>query len=294
MTPNEQAPTPEEKKEPIFSPENFKPSENDLPPVKTPEGVPVRTSHSHYMGMYDYNNNEFARKERFIQRSYVGKSKLHGYGVFAKEDIKAGEIIEECQALLLDSTFKNNKDWVLQRYAMTWTCSCDVCRINGSTMAIMMGNGSQYNHSETPNSYIVQDTYMKTFTYYALTDIPKGTEIVWYYGVGYANRLRQEGTLVHSRGIPDGIQNIAKGTANHLGAYLPPAVKDPPKKGGCGCGAKKPPAIGKKVVDADGNVHVMRETNPPEMNEPKEPVQFRSMVVPDKIINDDQVSEGKI
>jgi hypothetical protein len=293
MTPNQTIPLPEEKKEPVFSAENFKPSESDIPPVKTAEGVPVRTSHSHYMGMYDYNNNEFARKERFIQRTYVGKSKLHGYGVFAKEDIKAGEIIEECQALLLDSTFKNNKDWVLQRYAMTWTCGCDVCRTNGNTMAIMMGNGSQYNHSETPNSYIVQDSYMKTFTYYALTDIPKGTEIVWYYGVGYANRLRSEGTLVHSRGIPDGIQNIVTGAANHIGAYMPPASKDPPKKG-CGCGAKKPPTPGKKVVDVDGNTHVLREQNPKELAEPKEPVQFRSMVVPDKIIGDDQVSESKV
>jgi hypothetical protein len=291
MTPNEAPPSENENREPIFNSENIKPKDTDMKPILNPEGVPVRKSHSYYQGMFDYNTNSFARKERFINRTYVGKSQVHGYGVFAKEDIKAGEIIEECQAVLLDTTFPNNKDWVLGRYCMTWNASSEIDQKYGPTMAMMLGHGMIYNHSEKPNAYVVQDTYMKVFTFYALSDIPKGTEISWYYGTGYAKRLKEEGNLTHSRGFPHGLANIPSGNANNLSAYEAPATENSlvkpnqqKKSGGCGCGNKK------------------KEPAPPV---PTEKVPFRSMVVPDKIINEenievnktvtnDQVSESKV
>jgi hypothetical protein len=273
MTPNETPPSQGENRQPVFSPENLKSNSNDMKPVLNKEGIPVRTSHSYYQGMFDYNTNTFARKERFINRTYAGKSGVHGYGVFAKEDIKAGEIIEECQAVLLDTTFPNNKDWVLGRYCMTWVANSEVDRVHGPTMSMMLGHGMIYNHSEKPNAYVVQDTFMKVFTFYALTDIPKGTEITWYYGTGYAQRIKDEGKITHSKGVPDGLANIPTGQANNLSGYAVPATPDSftkqnpnAKKGGCGCGAKK---------------------QPPPTETPEKKVPFRSMVVPDKILNEE-------
>jgi len=301
MTPNETPPSSDTP--PVFSQENLQPQDGDMSPVTNKQGIPVRTSHSYYKGMFDHNTNSFARKERFINRTYAAKSEIDGYGVFAKEDIKAGEIIEECQAVLLDTTFPKNKDWVLGRYCMTWVANSEIDRTHGPTMALMLGHGMIYNHSEIPNAYVVQDSYMKTFNFYALTDIPKGTEITWYYGIGYAQRLRSEGKITHSKFFPDGAHTLNSPDSNALMKMMSAPAKEitvvktaqpnamqteetQPKKKGCGCGAKK--------------------VEPPK-NDEKAP-SFRSMVVPDKILNEevspvttenttasnDQVSEGKI
>jgi hypothetical protein len=228
MTPNENPPT--ENTDPIFAP--VPPSETDMKPVLDENNNPVRKSHSNYYGMFDYNTNSFPRKDRLICRTYVGKSDVSGYGVFANEDIQVGELIEEIPAILLDTTFVNNKDWVLNRYAMTWECNCSVCRTNGKTMALMMGNGSMYNHSEKPNAYIIQDSHMKMFKIYALTPITKNTEITWYYGRGYAKRLRDERQMTHSIDHPDGLNTIIKSIQEGY------QVTPEPKKKGCGCANK--------------------------------------------------------
>jgi hypothetical protein len=289
MTPNQE--TPKSDADPIFSQENMKSREGDMPPVVNTQGIPVRQSHSYYKGMFDHTTNSFARKERFINRTYAGKSQIDGYGVFAKEDIKAGEIIEECQAVLLDTTFPKNKDWVLGRYCMTWIANSEIDRVHGPTMSMMLGHGMIYNHSETPNSYVVQDTFMKVFTFYALTDIPKGTEITWYYGLGYAERLRNEGHITHSKFFPDGAHILNSPDSNSLAKMLSAPAKtttvtrtnsntpepDVKKKGGCGCGAKK-------VAPPPSDTIESPETTP------KEKPTFRSMVVPDKIISEDNTA----
>lgn len=285
MTPNETVPSSNSNTPPIFSQENLKPQEGDIPPVVNNQGVPVRTSHSYYKGMFDHNTNSFARKERFINRTYAAKSAIDGYGVFAKEDIKAGEIIEECQAVLLDTTFPKNKDWVLGRYCMTWIANSEIDRVHGPTMALMLGHGMVYNNSETPNAYVVQDSFMKVYTFYALTDIPKGTEITWYYGIGYSQRLRSEGNITHSKFYPDGAHTLNSPESNSLMKIMSAPAKEntvtktnqpnqsnpaQPAKKGCGCGAKK------------------QQSAP---NAEKTPA-FRSMVVPDKILNEQNVEQS--
>jgi len=197
MTPNE---TPKENSKPIFTTE-----ENKV--LDTQNLNPVRFSHSNYIGKFDFNTNSFARKEKFLSNTYIGKSNLSGYGVFASKDIDVGEIIEECPAVLLDTTFQKNQDWVLQRYGMTWDCNCEVCRVNGKTIAIFGGNGLFYNHSEKPNAYIVQDYHLKLYRFYALSPIKKDDEITWYYGMGYAERLRNEKNNPNANVVPEGMQD---------------------------------------------------------------------------------------
>jgi hypothetical protein len=202
--------------------------------IQVMETEPEYTSHSHYHGSFDYNTNSYAKKERFINKTYIGKSNISGYGVFANEDISAGDVIEEFPVLLLDTTWSNNKDQALHRYAMTWDCNCNICQKNGKSMAVMFGNGSIYNHSEKPNAYIVQDNAFKLYRFYALTDIKKDTEITWYYSSGYAKTLRNEANnpKVQPEGLSYVVKSIQKGY--QVGPHdYPQSAQE--KKRGCGC-----------------------------------------------------------
>jgi len=233
--------------------EEFKQIEYDA------NGEAIRTNHSYFIGAFDKTTNKFAVKKTIEQsKCYVGQSTISGYGVFAKEDIKTGDMIEECPVVILDGSHSNNKDWVLNRYAFTWNCSCDICTKNGQSMCVPMGNGMLYNHSDEPNAYYVQDSFFRLFRFYAFKDIKKDEEITWYYGHGYSLRLQKEKTLAPIGMTPEGI----------------PA---PTKRKGCGCGAKPKPV----------------ESQPEPVVEPvKEEIKsadellFRSMVVPENILND--------
>ena len=137
---------------------------------------------------------ELSAPYRFIEnKSYVGKSPVQGLGCFAKQNINSGEIIEEVSAILLDNTTKTNKDWVITKYCFTWPCEMNdpKCMENGPTYVMVTGNGMIYNHSDTPNAYWIFDKTMKRLFIAALRDIEEGEEIFWYYGNGYAKSLRE-------------------------------------------------------------------------------------------------------
>ena len=280
---------PEKTKEPIFksiTAKELEPLPTDMPVSRDETGAPIRKSHSYYKGAFDTKNNRFAYKEEFVKpKSVVKKSPISGYGVFADEDIKAGDLIEECLAILTDTTFPQNKDWVLGRYLFTWNAPSDVTTKNGSTMAMLTGNALLYNHSEIPNSYYVQDSYLKMFRMYALSDIKKGEEIVWYYGAGYAKTLRDERKITSDTNVPDGFRVDPK-TGN-----IVPVL---PKKGGCGCGKKTtdPKNPTPKQLEGPKGVQSPEVKIPPESTPEK--LLFRSMVVPEKIINDDKVQNSQV
>lgn len=252
----------------IFDPSIYKPGSNDMEPVYDEYGFPVRKSHSYYVSAYIAKEHKFAIKSKFVQpKVYVGKSKISGLGVFASEDIKSGDVIEECPVVLLDSTFKSNKDWVLNRYAFSWGCGCKICQENGSTMALVLGNGMVYNHSEEPNAYWNQDTALKYFTLHALTDIKKDEEIVWYYGAGYSMRLKMEAAMTYERGTPEGWPSSGKSFNS-----------------GRTCSTcNKPQTEAVELIKEEEKVEETTADN----------LLFRSMVVPEKILND-KVQEGTV
>jgi len=236
MTPNE---TPKENSQPIFAIE-----ENKV--LDTQNLNPVRVSHSNYFGKFDFNTNSFPRKEKFLSNTYIGKSSISGYGAFASKDIDVGELIEECPALLLDTTFQKNKDWVLQRYGMTWDCNCEICRINGKTIALFGGNGLFYNHSEKPNAYLVQDYHLKLYRFYALSSIKKDEEITWYYGAGYAERLRNEKNNPNANNVPEGMQDAINSIKLGYQVYSQPNTG---VSSNCPCKNRKK-AVQNKTTDA--------------------------------------------
>lgn len=97
------------------------------------------------------------------------RSRIQGWGVFAKEDINAFELLEEDPMILIpiDST-----SLPLYKFAFP----------NSDNGAVPMGFGCIYNHSNTPNAYWETDEENNIFIFTTKEFIKKDEEIVTYYG----------------------------------------------------------------------------------------------------------------
>lgn len=116
----------------------------------------------------------------------VKKSGIHGYGVFAVEDILEDELIEECRLLRLGWRTKYHGDPVIKDYVWTnMSCNCKDCKIHGPSQYIALGNGSLYNHSDNQNTKVLMDYKNEVMIITAKTMIPKGSEIFVNYGKNY-------------------------------------------------------------------------------------------------------------
>ena len=106
---------------------------------------------------------------------FIDQSPLGGRGVFAAEPIKAGEMIEICPVLvmnsgdlaLLDKTF-------LYDYYFLWGESGEDC-------AVALGFGSLYNHFCPSNADYDMDFDNKNIEFIAVQDIAMGDEITINY-----------------------------------------------------------------------------------------------------------------
>ena len=113
---------------------------------------------------------------------YVDKSPIHGWGVFAKEDIMEGEVFEECPVLTLPIE-KGEITSLLVDYRFNWPQGNDF-----EEKVVTLGYGSLYNHSNNANAYWVSDLENKTFKFISNREIKKDEEIfVWYGDVSYWN-----------------------------------------------------------------------------------------------------------
>lgn len=104
------------------------------------------------------------------------ESPVHGFGVFATQLIEKGEIIEVCPFIVFPHT-RFEKIPVFQDYSFCWPRGEE-----WTHHAIVMGFGSYYNHSDTPNAS--WDTDEKSFIFYALKQIQPSEEIFTNYSNG--------------------------------------------------------------------------------------------------------------
>jgi SET domain-containing protein len=113
---------------------------------------------------------------------YVDKSPIHGWGVFASEDIKEGEVIEEVPILTLPIN-KGEVSGILLDYRFNWPQG-----VEWEEQVVGLGFASLYNHSDSANAYWVSDTDKRTFKFISNRNISVGEEIfVWYGDVNYWN-----------------------------------------------------------------------------------------------------------
>ena len=108
-------------------------------------------------------------QQRLVRKNiYVKKSTVSGYGVFAGEDIKPNEMIEECCLLLRD------------------TIDEEFMNVYFSTPAkkgyiLPLGFGAIYNHSKDPNADYEFDPLNLLFRFIANRHIKKDDEIFIFY-----------------------------------------------------------------------------------------------------------------
>lgn len=108
---------------------------------------------------------------------YVTESKIPGAGrgVFARENIKKGEIIETCPMIEI---FRDDLVTYLFFFGK-----------NKKRSALALGFGSLYNHSDKPNTAYKIKPKEKTIEFSAMKDIVKDEEITFNYRGGSKLKL---------------------------------------------------------------------------------------------------------
>ena len=118
---------------------------------------------------------------------YADKSPIHGWGVFACEDISSGEIVEECPVIIMDEKF-DELPREIKKYAFSWKFGII------QKPCIVMGYGGVYNHSDNNNLEYYSDTVKGVMVYKASRDIKVGDELFVNYGQEYflINRIEKK------------------------------------------------------------------------------------------------------
>jgi uncharacterized protein len=114
------------------------------------------------------------------EKIYVSVSKIpdSGRGVFAKENIKKGEIIEKCPVILLP---KNDFSNINESFLVTYFYSFGEDK---DQLALALGFGSIYNHTYTPNATYRKLKNEEVMEFKAIKNIRKDEEITVNYNNG--------------------------------------------------------------------------------------------------------------
>lgn len=121
----------------------------------------------------------------FANKVIVKRSKIHRWGVFAREEIKKYEIIEEFPYFFIPSN-------EIQLSPSCLTYSYD---LHGDSI-IGMGHCGLYNHSLEPNVDYEIDKVNEVMRHYAIKDILVGEELTINYGEENAkNFIEQENKI---------------------------------------------------------------------------------------------------
>ncbi len=127
----------------------------------------------------------------------VGHSAVHGFGVFAREPIAAGEVLEEIPFLEIphgsDTFYDIRFRWPKREPPRAY--------------ALPLGFACIYNHQDDPNADWETDEGLAIFRYRAVKDIAAGDEIFISYNFGedyWQNRphLHKRGAELGDLGLP--------------------------------------------------------------------------------------------
>jgi len=117
----------------------------------------------------------------FNSKIELRKSSIHGWGVFAKEDINANEVLEEIPFLIIPMS-KGDVNSLFIDYRFNFPTG------DWKWQVLPMGFACYYNHSNIPNAGWYTDEENEIFVFTTNKFIKKDEEICTYYGdVNYWN-----------------------------------------------------------------------------------------------------------
>jgi hypothetical protein len=131
------------------------------------------------------------KKSQLVSQNIVKKSKLEGggYGVFAGTNYNEGDPVEKCVFLeLSNSKDSENVRPELDHYVFA-------SHVTPGKEVLVFGNGSLFNHSDTPNLELIYDSKKldkRIVVYRATKDIKKGDELFINYGKEWFNKHGME------------------------------------------------------------------------------------------------------
>lgn len=103
---------------------------------------------------------------------YIGRSPIHGKGVFSRVDLSAGTLLT-CDVIVLDQALLENKH--LKQYSYPW---------QKDKWSLCIGFGNYFNHSSKPNVRILSiDKIQLTKTFQVIDDIISGSELTIRYNI---------------------------------------------------------------------------------------------------------------
>ncbi len=106
------------------------------------------------------------------QHLEVRRTPRKGHGVFALKSFRSGETIEVCPVLCLAAERDYRARGGLGTFVYAW---------KGRQDALLLGYGSLYNHSYTPNARYVRNYRRKTVRFVAYRHIKRGEEVTINY-----------------------------------------------------------------------------------------------------------------
>lgn len=118
---------------------------------------------------------------------YLAKSTIAGRGVFARVPIKKGELIEECPVVVVPYDEQDLIPPDFRRYVFGWNMPSQ------QTVVLVMGYGTFYNHSVSPNAYFQPTILRRVMNFIALRDIGQDEEIFTNYGYQIQSEDIREG-----------------------------------------------------------------------------------------------------
>jgi SET domain-containing protein len=121
---------------------------------------------------------------------YCDSSKIHGLGVFTKEHIKKGQLIETVNIIALEFSSKYHKDLTILNYCYAFPENTEESKKHGSKLFIFTGFGMMYNHQEQDrcNARWLWDIEHNHAKLIAISNILPNSEITINYGIGYWDR----------------------------------------------------------------------------------------------------------
>jgi tetratricopeptide (TPR) repeat protein len=139
---------------------------------------------------------------------------VKGRGVFAERDFLAGEVVEICAVVLLDTPF-TDLPIEIQTIAFNWGALCGI----GHCHALALGFGSLYNHESPATLRYEADPENLALKFIATQKIDKGKELTINYDAAIGQIAESENSWFQRMGV---------GTGN-----LPCATNDPQPGSAC-------------------------------------------------------------